>query len=125
MRKYNHKISKRANESLKKREVVVRRQRSVLAVAIFIVISLGILLGTSMNAMASSKADIASYNKYYATVRVESGDTLWDMADEYIEGFNISKTEYIAEVCQLNGICEDDICAGEYVVMPYYSQEVK
>ena len=125
MRKYNHKISERANESLRKREAVVRRQRGIFAIAIIVIVSLGILLGSSINALASSEADIASYNKYYTSIRVESGDTLWTIADEYVEGFNISKSDYIAEVCQLNQISENEIHAGDYIVVPYYSQEVK
>ena len=125
MRTYNHKISERANESLMKREAVVRKQRSCLAVAIIIVVALGILLGTSMNALASSEKDIASYNKYYVSIRVESGDTLWTIADEYVDGFNLSKADYIAEVCQINGISENNIQAGDHIVVPYYSQEIK
>lgn len=125
MRKYNHKISERANESLMKREAVVRRQRNCLAVAIIIVVALGILLGTSMNALASSEKDIASYNKYYVSIRIESGDTLWTIADEYVDGFNLSKADYIAEVCQINGISENNIHAGDQIVVPYYSQEIK
>ena len=125
MRKYNHKISERANESLMKREAVVRRQRNCLAVAIIIVVALGILLGTSMNALASSEKDISSYNKYYVSIRIESGDTLWTIADEYVDGFNLSKADYIAEVCQINGISENNIHAGDQIVVPYYSQEIK
>ena len=78
-----------------------------------------------MNALASSKADIASYNKYYTSIRVESGDTLWTIADEYIADFNLAKEDYIREICQLNHISEDDIHAGAYIIIPYYSQEVK
>ena len=125
MRKYNHKISERANESLRKREAVVRRQRGLFAVVIILVVALGILLGSSMNALASSDKDVASYNKYYVSIRIESGDTLWTIADEYIEGFNLSKSEYIKEVCQINSISEDNIQAGDYIVVPYYSQDVK
>ena len=125
MRKYNNRISERANESLRKREAVVRRQRKVLAVVIFVFVSLGILLGTSMNALASSKADVASYHKYYTSVRVEAGDTLWTIADEYISDLNINKQEYIAEICSLNNICEDEIHTGDYIVVAYYSQDMK
>ena len=125
MRKYNDKISKKANDSLRKREAVVRRQKKILAVVILIFISLGILLGTSMNALASSKADAASYHKYYTSVRIEAGDTLWTIADEYIADLNIDKQEYIAEICSLNDICEDEIHAGDYVVVAYYSQDMK
>ena len=125
MRKYNHKISKRANESLTKREAVVRRQKSILALVVLALVIFGILLGTGMNALASSDKDIASYNKYYVSIRVESGDTLWTIADEYIDGFNIEKDDYINEVCEINEISKDDIHAGDYIVVPYYSQDVK
>lgn len=125
MRKYNNKISARANESLRKREAVVRRQRGMIAIAIIIVVALGILLGTSVNALASSEKDIASYNKYYVSIRIESGDTLWTIADEYVEGFNITKKEYIKEVCTLNDISESEIHAGDYIVVPYYSKDMK
>ena len=125
MRKYNHKISERANESLRKREAIVHRQRGLLAVAIIVVVALGILLGTSMNALASSDKNIASYNKYYVSIRVESGDTLWTIADEYVDGFNIEKSDYIEEVCQINEISKNEIHAGDYIVVPYYSQDIK
>ena len=125
MRKYNHKISAKANESLRKREAVVRKQRGLLAIAIILIISLGILLGTGIRAMASSEKNIASYNKYYVSIRVESGDTLWSIADEYIDGFNLSKNDYITEICQINQISENDIHAGDYIVVPYYSQDFK
>lgn len=125
MRKYNDKISQRANESLRKREAVVRRQRGLLAVVVILIVAFGILLGTSINALASSEKDIASYNKYYVSIRIESGDTLWTIADEYVEGFNLSKSDYITEVCQINGISEDNIHAGDYIVVPYFSQEIK
>ncbi|MBQ3558290.1 MAG: LysM peptidoglycan-binding domain-containing protein [Agathobacter sp.] len=125
MRKYNDKISAKANESLRKREAVVRKQRSILAIAVIFVVALGILLGSSMKTLASSEKDVSSYHKYYESIRVESGDTLWTIADEYIDGFNLSKTDYIAEVCQINQISEDEIHAGDYIVVPYYSQDVK
>ena len=93
MRKYNHKISEKANRSLQKREAVVRKQRGIFALIIIVLISLGVLLGGGINALASSKADISSYNKYYTSIQVESGDTLWSIADEYISNFNLSKEE--------------------------------
>ena len=125
MRKYNKNISERANESLRRRELVVRRQKKALAFIILIFVSIGLLLGTSINALASSKADIASYNKYYKSVRVESGDTLWTIADDYIQNLNIDKLDYIEEICELNQIDGDHIQAGEYIVVAYYSKEVK
>jgi cell division protein YceG involved in septum cleavage len=125
MRKYNHKISERANESLNKRDAIVRKQKGLLALVILIVVSLGILLGTSINALASSQKDISSYNKYYKSICIESGDTLWAIADTYVEDFNISKADYIAEICEINQISQNEIHAGDYIVVPYYSQDFK
>ena len=125
MRKYNHNISEKANETLRKREAVVRRQRSIIAIVIIVLVSLGILLGTGMSVLASSKADPSAYNKYYKSIRVEYGDTLWTIADEYIQDLNIEKTDYIAEICALNHIDGNDIKAGDYIVVSYYYKEVK
>ena len=125
MRKYNYKISEKANESLRKREVLVRKQKMIVAIIVVLLVSLGVLFGTRMSALASSKADVSSYNKYYTSIKIETGDTLWSIADEYVENFNISKEEYIEEVCLLNGISKDEIHAGDYIVVPYYSNEIK
>ena len=125
MRKYNQNISERANENIRKREVVVRKQKTFFAVLIIVLVTLGILLGTSVNALASSKADISSYNKYYTSIQIESGDTLWNIADAYIDNLDISKAEYIDEICRMNGISEDEIHTGDYIVVPYYSKEIK
>ena len=38
---------------------------------------------------------------------------------------NIEKTDYIAEICELNHINADDIQAGEYIIVAYYSKEIK
>lgn len=125
MRVYNEKISERANERLMQREAVVRKQKNLVILFIILLLSLGILLGGSVNALASSDTDIASCNKYYTSIQVQSGDTLWSIADAYIDGYTITKLEYISEVCKLNGICEDEIHAGDYIVVPYYSQTVR
>lgn len=122
MRKYNHKISERANENLSKREAVVCKQKIYFTIA-FIVFS--VLFGTSIHAFANSKPDTSSYHKYYTSIQIESGDTLWNIADRYTNHLNISKSDYIDEICQINNIWEDEIIAGEYLVIPYYSNEMK
>ena len=125
MRTVNNNISEKSYIRLKRREAKLRKQRRMFAVFVLICASLGILLGTSINALASSKADVASYNKYYTSIRIESGDTLWNLADEYIADLNIDKQEYIKEICEINSICENDIHAGDYIVVAYYSKDMK
>lgn len=63
--------------------------------------------------------------KYYTSIQIESGDTLWEIADEYISDEYSDIYEYIAEVCTINHISEDEIHTGQYIVVPYYSSEVR
>ncbi len=62
--------------------------------------------------------------KYYTNIQIKSGDTLWNIASEYATDEYSDVNEYIEEVCALNHISEDEIHAGQYLVIPYYSAEV-
>ena len=57
-------------------------------------------------------------------MRVEAGDTLWNIAEEYKPSADSTKS-YIKEICKLNKIKSDDIHAGDYIVVAYYSTEIK
>ena len=61
--------------------------------------------------------------QYYTTVTVEDGDTLWTLADAYMDDQYQNKREFIAEVKQLNQIDENRIHEGTQLVIPYYSAE--
>lgn len=47
--------------------------------------------------------------KYYTTVTIEDGDTLWTLADAYMDDQYQNKREFITEVKQLNQIDENRI----------------
>ena len=78
------------------------------------------LLGDARRSQAS--ADHPIY-KYYTTVTVEDGDTLWTLADAYMDDQYQNKREFITEVKQLNQIDENRIHEGTQLVIPYYSAE--
>lgn len=63
--------------------------------------------------------------KYYTSVTVEHGETLWNIADEYIDYTRYKdKSAYIAEVQSINHLDGDsEIKAGQSLIMPYYSSE--
>ena len=63
--------------------------------------------------------------KYYTGITVEQGETLWDIADEYIDYNEYdNKLDYIAEVQSINHLKnEDAIRAGQHLIVPYYSNE--
>lgn len=82
-----------------------------------------ILCGT-IHIFASS-TDSRPYNKYYTSVRVEEGDTVWSIADRYITDSQVSKRDYVDEVCRLNSLTDGSVRSGDYIVVAYYSQDIK
>lgn len=118
-RAYNINISERANRRLERREAQVYAQKWCIALTIVFVIIVGILFGTSIQVFSGDE-DIPTLNKYYKSICVEAGDTLWDIASEHVKDVDVSHQEYIDEVCALNGICADEIVAGEYIVIIYF-----
>lgn len=63
--------------------------------------------------------------KYYTSITVAYGETLWDIADSYIDyGEYESKQDYLAEVQSINHLDEEySIRAGQTLIVPYFSTE--
>ena len=98
--------------------------RTIIAILTLLIILGGVLLGSSWSdaRRSQSSADHPIY-KYYTTVTVEDGDTLWTLADAYMDDQYQNKREFITEVKQLNQIDENRIHEGTQLVIPYYSAE--
>lgn len=62
--------------------------------------------------------------KYYTSITVESGESLWDIAGNYMGNSYDSRDSYIAEVCSINHLADaSDILYGQTLIIPYYSSE--
>lgn len=62
-------------------------------------------------------------HKYYTSVEIQPGDTLWEIADTYkTEGYSNRKS-FIKEIQELNHIDDDQITSGCYLLIPYYAEE--
>ena len=86
-----------------------------------VAILLGIVLGNNMISASSSSATTEHTKElYYTSVEVESGDTLWSIAEEYMSAEFDDVDDYIKEVKQINGLHSDTIHAGSYIMVPYY-----
>jgi cell division protein YceG involved in septum cleavage len=101
-------------------------QKRILILIALAVISSVIVLCCSIRAFASSRSASASLHKYYTSISVEKGDSLWSIAGDYTMDGVMSREEFIDEVCELNNISDkDSLRSGEHLVVMYYSTEVK
>lgn len=92
-------------------------------VSAFAIIAL-VLIGSTISGFASTNLDDDTPRyKYYTSIQIESGDSLWEIAKEYITPEYKDMDTYISEVRSLNHILDDHIMAGEYLTIPYYSNE--
>lgn len=115
-------------KSLRERRKIQKRNLQLRAAAALLsfvaVIFLLIFHFTPQNTQADSEPKAPTY-KYYTSIRVSSGDTLWDIANEYRTEEYSSISSYISEVREINHLKSNQITDGMYLCVPYYSEECK
>ena len=108
------------------RKLRVRRMRRIRERIIMLL--LGIVIGLFLFRLfavpANAKASQEQRYKYYTGVFVRPGDNLWTIAKDYITDEYESIDSYIAEVMQMNHLSQPQVQAGNYVYVPYYSDEL-
>ena len=100
-------------------------QNILLALITTIVVLLCVLIGSSIAASGQSKAAQNTSYKYYTSVEIEKGDTIWNIAEEYMTPEYGSIQGYVEEIKSVNNLGDDDIHSGQYLMIPYFSSERK
>ena len=106
----------------------IKRQREIRRNIILAFVTAAVLMifafsYYSLTSAASTDTDDIGY-KYFTSIQVENGDTLWSIADEYADAKHYaSNKEYIEEVKRMNKMNSDKLVSGQYIVIPYYSYE--
>lgn len=96
----------------------------VFCLTIIVMFGIGVGFGTLLTRAEESEGD--PVYKYYSNIEIQRGDTLWDIADTYMDSrFYKSRTDYIAEVMSINHMVSDRLVAGQKMIVPYYSSEEK
>lgn len=108
----------------KSRKETVRNEKILLLSGLLtavIVITACCFAGSVRIQAASS---VVTY-KYYTSVKVQRGDTLWSIASDYITKDYDDINAYIEEVCFINKISGDEIHSGQYITVPYYTDKIQ
>lgn len=106
----------------------LRRQREIRRRCMMLLMTFCLVMvcAVSYHSIKSSANTGDDLNfKYYTNITVGYGETLWEIADEYIDYDQYKdKNAYIEEVRSINHLDADaTIKAGQYLVVPYFSSD--
>jgi cell division protein YceG involved in septum cleavage len=108
------------------RTVGRRRDTGVgLHIRFILVFILCVFLLSCLFVLKSNASQEYETYKYYTSIQIQEGDTLWSIADTYHSNMALSRTDYIQEIIELNHIDADNIHAGNYLIIPYYDTSMK
>ena len=95
--------------------------KKYLIALVMVVMIMSCFFGKTL-VMANEESDDTVYNRYYTTIEVEKGDTLWSIAKTYYHHSGMSVREYVYELKLINGMVSDEIRAGNMISVEYYAE---
>lgn len=110
----------RLNRIKRKRQL----QRHVMLFLLTMIIAAGLSLTLFGFGTKAQGADEQILYKYYTSITVCPGDTIWDYADQYGNNeYYENHKDYVNEVMAINSLTDDQVTAGKHLILPYYSPE--
>lgn len=107
----------------RRRQVVKRRIILLLAALLFITVG-SIVCGSIFSSAKNPATDIKQY-KYYKSITITQGDSLWSIAEEHCTDVYDDIHEYINELKELNGLTSETIHEGQHLIVAYYDTEIR
>lgn len=105
--------------SRRRRQLQVQRNICLLVLSVMAVVLLSIF-AISISTQAHDLKPAAEY-KYYKSIEIAKGDTLWSIAKENINTDHYkSVQEYVKEIKEMNAMQSDHIVSGSSLIIPYY-----
>lgn len=101
----------------------IKRNLILMIFSIIFISSLALTVNVMKSNAQQSNTDYTY--KYFTSIVVKYGDTLYSLAEEYAGGYGADLEKYIEEIKHINHLEDDMIRSGQYLVVPYYSQELK
>lgn len=107
-----------------RRERELRRNFLRLCRAAFLAACLSVLLAVSVCGFLSSAKtgpEAQAPHKYYTSIVIEPGETLWSLAETYMGEQYETREAYVREVKRINALPNDTILSGQHLIVPYYA----
>ena len=105
-----------------RRRVAILKRRMLIGMMTLTLLVMGVLIGSNLLDSSKSEAENSKeIYKYYTSIQVESGDTLWSIADKYASSEYSDRDTYMKELLALNHLSDTTIHSGQYLTVAYYS----
>lgn len=102
----------------------MEKKNVIISLCILFTIIFIISISSTMITDAKESSSSPKTYKYYTSIYIEKGDTLWSIAEQYsYDGISIN--DYINELKEINCLEDETIHAGCYLLISYYSQTYK
>ncbi len=112
----------RNNRIRRRREM--RRNLLLLVMTFCLIVTASIAVSSFRSSAKNDPSQETS--KYYKSIVVSDSDTLWSIAEEYMDDVHYGSIyEYIREVMQINRLTNDAIYADAHLIVPYYDASNK
>ena len=118
--------SRRSYEAIRRRKKkVFMRKIILLSVTSIFLLGISVFISDdSVDAHTEKDQQIeneySSKCKYYTCIEVSSGDSLWSIAERYMDDHYGSVHDYINELKAINDLESSNIHVGQYLTVPYY-----
>ena len=117
MNSYNS--ERRIMNNKAKRNHQLKKHLTMLLTLIVSVLFCTVYFGVFLSQAKSADDEVRI--KYYKSVLIGQSESLSSIASENISKEYDSEDEYINEIKYINCLVDDTIYAGEYIIVPYYS----
>lgn len=108
----------------RRRQKQVAKQKMVLLLLTVLIITIGSIVFGSIFSSAKGR-DKGTQYKYFKSITIEQGDSLWSIAQEYCTDEYESVHEYMSELKQVNDLNSETIHAGQHLLVAYFDTELR
>ena len=110
--------TKRLHKASKRRRQVELKRLFLAMFAAVIVAGCSLFVGAELVDAHDTNEEVMC--KYYKSIEITDGDTLWSIAKENMSEEYDSVYAYIEEVMEMNNLESDQIHSGQYLTVAYY-----
>lgn len=102
------------------RKKEIRNRWILLIIILWMTIAFAIVFHAMVSRAESNQEQLKS--KYFTSIKVEYGDSLWSIAKHFMGEEYHSEQSYIAEVIRINHLENTSLKIGQSIIIPYYAE---